>query len=109
VSRLRNIETIYNDALALQPGERAPFLDRVCGDDSDLRREVESLLAYAPQAETYMATPALQQAAESLAQDGKGTLWPGPLAASNFCHWSDKEEWQKSIAAWIAALIGSSP
>ena len=74
MSRLRNIETIYNDALALQPGERAAFLDRVCGDDSDLRREVESLLAYAPQAETYMATPALQHAAESLALDGKGTL-----------------------------------
>ena len=74
MSRLRNIETIYNDALTLQPGERAAFLDRVCSDDSDLRREVESLLAYAPQAETYMATPALQQAAESLAQDGKGTL-----------------------------------
>jgi len=74
VSRLRNIETIYNDALTLHPSERAAFLDRVCSDDSDLRREVESLLAYAPQAETYMATPALQQAAESLAQDGKGTL-----------------------------------
>ena len=74
MSRLRNIETIYNDALTLQPGERAAFLDRVCSDDSDLRREVESLLAYAPQAETYMATTALQQAAESLAQDGKGTL-----------------------------------
>ena len=74
MSRLRNIETIYNDALTLHPSERAAFLDRVCSDDSDLRREVESLLAYAPQAETYMATPALQQAAESLAQDGKGTL-----------------------------------
>ena len=74
MTRLRNIETIYNDALTLQPGERAAFLDRVCSDDSDLRREVESLLAYAPQAETYMATSALQQAAESLAQDGKGTL-----------------------------------
>jgi eukaryotic-like serine/threonine-protein kinase len=74
VSRLRNIETIYNDALTLKSGERAAFLDRVCNDDGDLRREVESLLAYAPQAETYMATPALQQAAESLAQEGKGTL-----------------------------------
>ena len=74
MSRLRNIETIYNDALTLQPGERAAFLDRVCSDDNDLRREVESLLAYAPQAETWMATPALQQAAESLAQDAKGTL-----------------------------------
>jgi serine/threonine protein kinase len=71
---LRNIETIYNDALTLEPGERAAFLDRVCSDDSDLRREVESLLAFAPQAETYMATPALQQTAESLAQHGKGTL-----------------------------------
>ena len=38
---LARIETIYNDALTLQPGERAAFLDRVCSDDSDLRREVD--------------------------------------------------------------------
>ena len=36
--RLQQIETIYNDALALKPGDRAAFLDRVCTGDADLNR-----------------------------------------------------------------------
>ena len=36
---------IFCDALELaSPAERAGFLDRVCGDDPDLRRRVERLL-----------------------------------------------------------------
>jgi eukaryotic-like serine/threonine-protein kinase len=74
MTRWHSLETIYNNALALQPGERAAFLDAACGDDRDLRREIESLLTYEHQAETYMETPALQQAAQSLAQEGAGVL-----------------------------------
>jgi hypothetical protein len=35
---------IFDAATALQPEERSSFLDKVCGEDESLRREVQSLL-----------------------------------------------------------------
>src|SRR5438477_4918281 len=43
--RWRRIEQLYHDALELDPGERGGFLSDSCGDDPELRRELESLLA----------------------------------------------------------------
>jgi eukaryotic-like serine/threonine-protein kinase len=72
--RLEQIETLYNDALALEPAERPAFLDRACASDKDLRHEIESLLGYQESAENYMDTPALHLVAHSLAQEGAGVL-----------------------------------
>ena len=44
--KLKQIEEIYHEVLDLQPGDRESFLLKRCGDDADLRREVESLLAF---------------------------------------------------------------
>jgi eukaryotic-like serine/threonine-protein kinase len=74
VSRLQQIESIYNDALALEPGARAAFLDQACNADVELRREVESLLGFEERAENYMDAPALHLVAHSLAQEGSGVL-----------------------------------
>jgi serine/threonine protein kinase len=63
--RLQQIETFYNDALALKPEDRPAFLDQVCAGDPDLRSELESLLGAAK--DSYLETDALQLAAESLA------------------------------------------
>ena len=38
------LEALYHAAAALPPAERSAFLDRECGDDPELRRELESLL-----------------------------------------------------------------
>jgi hypothetical protein len=47
------------EAIALDAAERRPYLDRACGDDPALRREVESLLASHEQAGTgFLNTPA---------------------------------------------------
>lgn len=43
--RWGRIKRIVADALDLPPEDRAAFLDEACGEDSDLRREVEALLA----------------------------------------------------------------
>ena len=67
--RLEQIESIYNDALALKPNERSAFLDRTCHGDADLRSEVESLLKYNDSEESYLDEPALHLVAHSLAQD----------------------------------------
>jgi hypothetical protein len=42
--RWRHIEALFHEAAALAPSERPAFLSRVCGEDPELRREVESLL-----------------------------------------------------------------
>jgi eukaryotic-like serine/threonine-protein kinase len=70
--RLQQLETLYNDALALKADDRPAFLDRVCGGDSDLRRELESLLSTAT--DSYLDKDALQLAAESLAQAPQSSL-----------------------------------
>jgi hypothetical protein len=44
--RWQKIEQLFEAALERGPQERAVFLDRACGDDAELMREVESLLAH---------------------------------------------------------------
>src|ERR1700722_19175349 len=39
------VEQLFEAALALEPGERAAFLDQACRHDPELRRTVEELLA----------------------------------------------------------------
>src|ERR1700733_11193876 len=43
--RWQRIEELFHEAAELVPFERAEFLSRACSDDSELRRQVESLLA----------------------------------------------------------------
>ena len=42
--RWQQIERIFQDAIDLSPDQRSAFLNQVCGDDLELRQEVESLL-----------------------------------------------------------------
>ena len=50
--RWQQIERLYHSALEREPDHRDSFLAAACGDDDDLRREVESLLAQNPSALT---------------------------------------------------------
>jgi serine/threonine protein kinase/cytochrome c-type biogenesis protein CcmH/NrfG len=43
---LRTIEAIFHQALQLPADERIAYLDSTCGENSELRQEVESLLAH---------------------------------------------------------------
>jgi serine/threonine-protein kinase len=47
--RWKQIEDLYQAALEQEPDQRAAFLHSACGEDRDLLREVESLLAAQPQ------------------------------------------------------------
>ncbi|HEU4954699.1 MAG TPA: serine/threonine-protein kinase, partial [Gemmatimonadales bacterium] len=42
--RWREVEELFESAVLRPPEERAAFLDRACGEDDALRREIESLL-----------------------------------------------------------------
>ncbi|HKQ79531.1 MAG TPA: protein kinase [Blastocatellia bacterium] len=77
--RWGQIERLYHDALDLPPGERTAFLDEACGDDQDLRREVESLLDCDERAQDFIATPPDTIAAELMAAAQAPSLVGGSL------------------------------
>ena len=56
------VETIFFAALEKKTAEeRADYLDRACGSDAALRRRVERLLDAHPQAEDFLAEPAVDR------------------------------------------------
>ena len=59
---------ICYDALRHEAPRRPGFLDRACGGDATLRREVETMLAYEGSLESFLATPAVILAAKQLAE-----------------------------------------
>ena len=56
-TRLKQIEEIYHAALEVSPDERESFFAGRCGDDEELRREVESLLSFKDNSEDFLETP----------------------------------------------------
>jgi eukaryotic-like serine/threonine-protein kinase len=67
--RYRKIGDLFDAALEMAPADRAAFLDKQCGNDLELRREVESLIASSNEAFDFIGNPALAVAAELLASD----------------------------------------
>src|SRR5262249_9202187 len=72
--RRQQIEDIVAGMLMLGASERAARLDSACANDSELRREVESLLAQESLADRFLETPALEAAARALARDQSDVL-----------------------------------
>ncbi len=62
--RLKRIEEIYHAALAIPFAGREAFFNESCGADADLRREVESLLAFENASGDFIDTPPESLAAE---------------------------------------------
>jgi tetratricopeptide (TPR) repeat protein len=60
--RWQRLEAVLQGALEQQSAARAGYLQRACGDDAQLRKEVESLLSFESQAE-----PAIANAVEGAA------------------------------------------
>jgi serine/threonine protein kinase len=66
--RWQRIKAIFDSAQACAPAERASFLEKTCGDDESLRREVESLLAADASNEDFLSAPAYEFAVGMLAE-----------------------------------------
>jgi hypothetical protein len=64
--RWQEIERIYHAARGLDGTARADFLAKACAGDEDLRGEVESLLVQADQHESFLQSPAIEEAAGAL-------------------------------------------
>src|ERR1700704_3583024 len=58
--RWQQIKKLTEEAIALAPADRAPFLEAACRDDGNLRREVDSLLVAHDEAGTgFLNKPAV--------------------------------------------------
>jgi serine/threonine protein kinase len=71
-TRREQISQVYQAALHKEAEQRLAFLTQACGGDEELRREVESLLAYQQQDQSFLSSPAL-------AAVGRGGTGPAPL------------------------------
>ena len=72
--RWQQIDELYQAALDHESSQRRAFLGQACAGDSELRREVESLILAHEQAGTFIVEPALKVAARMLAGDQTSTL-----------------------------------
>jgi serine/threonine protein kinase len=64
--RWQRLEQLFDEALALAPEGRAEFISKACGDDANMRRELESLLAHEEASGPYLEQ-AIRRAAAGLA------------------------------------------
>jgi len=53
----QDAEELFGEALELPPESRSAFLERVCGEDAELRRQVEQLLLKDAHAGSFLAAP----------------------------------------------------
>ena len=69
MDRWATVKHIHQCALDRDPSERPAFVDESCGGDETLRREVQSLLRYATDAESFLERPAVDVAAHTAEPD----------------------------------------
>ncbi len=73
--RLKQIEEIYHAASETRGAERDAFLNEMCGNDNDLRREVESLLSIESSSDAFIdASPASLAAEMFSSEERSGSL-----------------------------------
>jgi eukaryotic-like serine/threonine-protein kinase len=73
-ARWKQVEEIFHAALEREAAARMDFLNEVCAEDPDLRREVDSLLKAAGEGGSFMERPAMEVEAETLSREPKGAL-----------------------------------
>src|SRR5687767_13885175 len=66
--RWQQIEQLFERALEREPQQRRAFLEEACGDDEELLREVESLLACETEEQNLLERPAMEMMARDLAR-----------------------------------------
>ena len=66
--RISRIQELYHMAREHEPGERGAFLATACGNDEELRREIESLLVAEPQGQCFLDEPVVAQTIGILGQ-----------------------------------------
>ena len=71
---MEEVGRIFEAASALEPDQRSSFLDKACGKDEALRREVQSLLELEGRAGSFLGAGAIEDAALELAEENSPSL-----------------------------------
>jgi Tol biopolymer transport system component len=74
----KQIKAIFHAALEVAPAEREFFLDKACAGESDIRREVKSLISSHERTGTFIDSPAFEVAAQLLVNEA-GELADGSV------------------------------
>jgi non-specific serine/threonine protein kinase len=85
--RWSHVEELFHEALALDHAERAAFLERACGDDEAMRREIESLLAHEQHAEGFLeaSTPTVAARPMAVAESpAESEGWSPPVRIAHY-------------------------
>jgi len=77
--RWEQIEQLYHSTLEKDLKERKAFLANATGGDEELRREVESLLAYEDRAAQFIESPAVEVAARMMAENARTKVTSGQM------------------------------
>lgn len=71
------LEDIFHAACEMPPDQRAAYLDEVCGDDNELRQEVENLLLHDDDDDDdFLKTPAVENAYKAIVNTEKNKEEP---------------------------------
>ncbi|MEM7356288.1 MAG: serine/threonine-protein kinase, partial [Acidobacteriota bacterium] len=73
--RWARVKELFDQALERDPKERAAFLEQACGDDAEIRREVESLLASDAEGATLLDRPVAEVLGELIPRPATGRLF----------------------------------
>jgi Tol biopolymer transport system component/tRNA A-37 threonylcarbamoyl transferase component Bud32 len=80
--RWRQIERLFESVLEHDEHDQAAMLERACGGDEELRREVASLLAHRAAAAGFIEVPAIRIGSGSTAQDPDAATQAGEDASA---------------------------
>lgn len=70
----QKVKEIFDLALQQKPENRQKYINQACGDDKNLVKEIESLLASLGNADEFLETPAIEEVAEVIADNHKPQL-----------------------------------
>jgi serine/threonine-protein kinase len=96
MDRWATVKHIHHGALDKDPSERAAFLDESCGGDETLRREVQSLLMYATEAESFLERPAVDVAPTRPSAPRETALVGRRVSHYQSCRYSAPAVWARS-------------
>ena len=77
--RWNQLETLFHKSLELEPDARPAFLDNSCGEDSELRKEVEALLDAADTPTDILEQPVFEAAQSVVAESNRDAIHPGAI------------------------------
>ncbi len=80
----KEIDKLLDAAFELSPEKRKAFLNQACGDNHELRKEVEALLSADERAQSFIEAPALVQHSDLLSKDQELFDHPFPFTFGHY-------------------------